>query len=47
MSTENKVHLKFGKLEWLCVVGNAYSCVRYTAHGQLRTVAVGLRCKST
>ena len=47
VSTESWVHLKFGKFERLCIVGNAYSCVHYTIHGWLRTVVVGLRCKST
>ena len=46
VSTESQVHLKFGKLERLCNVGNAYSCVHYAAHERLPTVAVGLRCKS-
>ena len=47
VSTEIWVYLKFGKLERLCVVGNTYSCMRYTAYGWLHTVIVGLRCKST
>ena len=45
-----KGELNYSSLRWLerlCVVGNAYSCVRYAAHGWLRTVVVGLRCKST
>ena len=29
------------------MVGNVYSCMRYTAHGRLCTVVEGLRCKYT